>query len=230
MAIVICPVCGSEMSDKADVCPLCEFPVADMEQVREKREEDRREFITICKRCCHFAIVRNEDMKQPCAMCGGEITQVMTRAQWFAMVQNDREKAAKRAVAAMKNAYTYNALLHRQYGSRVRIDKNVLAYCPRCGQYTSAHFASERGNACTYCATDYTFTDVLYHDVHEAVMEQLMAESKKRRTPDGEDEEEPSIDRADYVQAMDDYVMEHYLKDEKFFNTSEMERRKKGKG
>ncbi len=225
MAIIVCPVCSSEMSDKTDRCPVCNFPVVNLEQVKRKRDEDNTEFITICKQCCHFAIVKKKDLGNPCAMEGGEMTPVMTREKWFAMSESDREKAANRAVSAIKGSYKYNALLHRQYGSRVRIDKNMLVYCPRCGQYTSAHFAAERNNTCTFCGSEYRFTDRLYHDVHDEVESKLQSEAEAARDPNAEDDEEQTIPKADYVKAMDDYVMEHYLKDERFFNQNEMDRR-----
>jgi uncharacterized OB-fold protein len=39
MALINCPECGTEVSDKADKCPKCAYPI-NSERVTSKREPD----------------------------------------------------------------------------------------------------------------------------------------------------------------------------------------------
>ena len=115
----------------------------------------------------------------------------------------------------MKASYLYNVALNTLYGSKVRVDKNVLVYCPRCGAYTSAHFAQAHNNACTYCGVEYQHTDELFHDVYQNI-----AKGLDTLKTDSNAQQSAQLDRA-----INEYLNDHYFCLEPYFDAEAMAHR-----
>ena len=93
---MICPLCNSEIQeDELGDLPLCPFCGAfvgtvEMEEETAEEETDDTEYITVCERCGHFAIMAKKD--KLCAMCRGELVQIMSRRKWFDLRMNKNRR------------------------------------------------------------------------------------------------------------------------------------------
>ncbi len=222
----ICPLCSSQIQEnelgELPLCPVCGAFVGTVEDDEEAVEEtDDTEYITICERCGHFAIMARKE--KFCAMCRGEVISIMSRKKWSDMSEAEKQKTAQRYLDIAKGDFHFNHTLHKLYGSTIRVDKNMLVYCPRCGEYTSAHFAEHKSNRCTFCGVEFQMTDELFHDVHQKILRKLGNGTVG-------DIHSPNVKNEQYEHAMMEYLLERYLKNERIFDPDAMALRLKKKG
>jgi ribosomal protein L37E len=75
MALIKCPECGQEISDKATVCIKCGFPIEkhikEEAEKTKKAEEEKSKYW--CRRCCR----QNAIGSAYCSFCGGSLTPAM---------------------------------------------------------------------------------------------------------------------------------------------------------
>lgn len=73
MALIVCPECGKEISDKAEACIHCGYP---MKKIKEEKvcSEEFKEPISICKQC--YKKISTQDTI--CQHCGSKIEK-----KWF---------------------------------------------------------------------------------------------------------------------------------------------------
>ena len=77
MGLIKCPECGKEISDKADVCIGCGFPIKKYVENRENYSESKNEEqttaddgIIVCKSCGE----KNNKCDTYCKSCGTKLT------------------------------------------------------------------------------------------------------------------------------------------------------------
>lgn len=66
MALIKCPECGKEISDRATSCINCGFPISDYLEETKKEENKKQKPYTICPKCNSM----NELGKWICENCG----------------------------------------------------------------------------------------------------------------------------------------------------------------
>ena len=71
MSLIKCPECGKEISDRADACIHCGFPVA---KYREEEQETK---------LCDFCDSKNKSNETYCRQSGGSITTEKNWRVWY---------------------------------------------------------------------------------------------------------------------------------------------------
>ncbi len=127
MALIICPECGKEISDKASMCIGCGFPISDYlgikEQVEREHELEKEKFR--CK-CCGF---QNEIGSDYCEDCGMRITEYR-REGTSSEIEKERKVAAEHE---FNGIYRYTFLSGKQE-----------VYCPRCKSSDCSHYQEQK--------------------------------------------------------------------------------------
>ena len=92
MALIKCPECGKEISDKAASCPNCGC-LLELKQINAVKEEnenntDEDKFFTVCNKCARFDFTKKiridntiKSQGYPtCMWCGSEIKIIAGKA------------------------------------------------------------------------------------------------------------------------------------------------------
>ena len=80
MALISCPECKKEISDRAHSCPSCGFPLDEyFQELKEKeeekkREEERKKQEELVSVLSQIAEKRKTEEIRVCPFCGGEIS------------------------------------------------------------------------------------------------------------------------------------------------------------
>lgn len=114
MALMNCPECGNEVSDKADCCPKCGYPISKYLEERIKAEKVRE--IYFCKSCGF----QNEIGEDYCENCGMRLTD-------YTVVAPKAEKQEFNGI------YRYTVFSGKQE-----------VYCPRCGSADCSHYSEQK--------------------------------------------------------------------------------------
>lgn len=121
MALINCPECGREISEKAISCPGCGFPISnhlenqkrmEIEEQEKNREIDRLKNIYFCKSCN----TQNEIGEDYCSFCGNRLTSYSTLRK--KETEND---LVENKPDEFNGVYRYSLFRGKQE-----------VYCPRC--------------------------------------------------------------------------------------------------
>lgn len=134
MALIECPECGKNISDKAEICIGCGFPIKEhlnqVELERVEEEKVKREFF------CDACNQQNEIGSDYCVYCGNRLTQY-----------NKTSSATKEGTIS-KECYTpasydieekqFNGIYkYTLFGGKQEV------YCPRCGSENCSHYQEQ---------------------------------------------------------------------------------------
>lgn len=122
MSLIKCPECGREVSDKANSCPNCGYPIADYVAQQEEIEQLKEQFF--CK-CCGF---QNELGVNYCENCGMRITEYTQKPKINLGKIKDEPIRSE-----FNGIYKYSL-----FGGKQEV------YCPRCGSDNCAHYQEQR--------------------------------------------------------------------------------------
>lgn len=210
MSLINCPECGkNNVSDSAETCPECGYPIRqNMDIIIEKENLEKEEFVTICDKCCGFDIIKKEHINRICYSCGGKRISIMSRKDWFLMSEEEKNQTVDKYINQVKNSYTFDYNMFKEYHSRVRIDKDVIVYCPKCGNQSHAEYSIRENDTCSYCGTEYKYTQVLDNDFSKIIRNKNETTGKI------------------YPECIHNYLWDNYLKNEPEFDRECMENRK----
>lgn len=91
MALIKCPECGKEISDKSDLCIGCGYPISrEIESVEEAEMAERCEKL-LCRSCGS----ENEAGEDYCAVCGMRITPYVTQKVFAGEVGNNQSRTPR---------------------------------------------------------------------------------------------------------------------------------------
>lgn len=185
MALIKCPECGKEISDKSEICVHCGYPIKDtIEKVKEDDNEiDETKFFTICNKCGNINFtnktrIENTTKSQgypTCMMCGGEIKILAGKRQWMKKSKREREDIVQEEIQRVKHNPKYDIRMANEYGNGLRPDLDVQRYCPSCGKDYSKFKTQQSIMTCEFCGTEIESSDMLVSDFGE-----LWEEEKKR--------------------------------------------------
>lgn len=128
MALIKCPECGKEISDKSSICVGCGFPISDYlkeqeeekEQLRIQEENNRIELRKyVCKTCGH----QNPIGTDYCDECGFRITPYVNIKQEINEVESTKD---------ISEPITHEEEFNGMYKFSFFGGKKEV-YCPRCG-------------------------------------------------------------------------------------------------
>lgn len=144
MALIKCPECEREISDKAKACPQCGFPI------NEKKYKGRMVEYSICKRCGFIPT----GYFTKCHFCGSEYFQYTSDVpleDYLKMStdsKNNIEKGILENVIKKSPEFSQNAM-----DKRLIQDKKELEELARGG---SGLFSSKSSASCPYCNSSNT--------------------------------------------------------------------------
>ena len=214
MSLINCPECGKgNVSDSAEYCPNCGYPIAkNMESVItndniEEAEETEEALITVCESCCNFDIIEKKSIHRICMMDGGKRIPIMPLKDWLLMSEEEKNQTVDKYVNQIKNSYAFKYSEFNEYHNRIRIDKDVLVYCPKCGNHSRTEYSIRENDTCKYCGTKYKYTQILYYHFKKDVWDEYMNTGKQ-------------IPECEY-----NYLWNNYLQNEMEFSRECMENR-----
>lgn len=118
MALITCPECGKQISDKAASCPGCGCPASEFAGFEETEKED-----AICPFCGEELVIEDGY----CAVCGMRITSYM----------EEKDKTYGRE--EVEQIEEFNGVYrHTLFKGLQRV------YCPRCGSQNCSHYYEQR--------------------------------------------------------------------------------------
>lgn len=127
MAIILCPECKREISDKASACPSCGFPVSDYFH-NSDTEASRLEK----QMNCQFCGKENDNGSFYCAYCGKLINE--TEIQRQAQVEQMRLRAANDRIQDQQlRVQQEQLILQGKIQKQQEREYKKTAKCPRCG-------------------------------------------------------------------------------------------------
>lgn len=74
MALIKCPECGKDISDKSEVCIGCGFPLA--QHIKEQSEKKKNDEIEMSKFKCKKCFKQNDVGTDYCVYCGYRLTPI----------------------------------------------------------------------------------------------------------------------------------------------------------
>lgn len=83
MALIDCPECGREISDKSKQCIHCGYPLSDYQEENLRYEDD-------LKKCPHCGFANKKSVEY-CDCCGIRITEYQKRAKGLLFRENEDE-------------------------------------------------------------------------------------------------------------------------------------------
>lgn len=177
MALIKCPECGKEISDKAASCPNCGCPL-ELKQINDVKEEkenntDEDKFFTVCNKCARFDFTKKiridntiKSQGYPtCMWCGSEIKILAGKQLWMKKSKLERENIVQQELQRVKNNSKYDASLAMKYGNVLRPDLDVQGFCPQCAsEYTKATALNKGIKNCEFCGAEIRYSDMLASD------------------------------------------------------------------
>ena len=175
MALIKCPECGKEISDRAEVCIHCVFPIKNnIEEALTKNEEEcvEESYFTICNKCGRFDFTTKSRIDNTtksegyptCMWCGGEIKVLAGKKQWMKKSKVEREEIAQKETIRVKSNPEYDLNKAREYGTGLRADLDVQRYCPRCGKDYSKSKNQQGIMTCEFCGSEIESSNMLVAD------------------------------------------------------------------
>jgi hypothetical protein len=188
MALIKCPECGKEVSDKAVACPNCGCPVSEQFSKNEDNEivndKDEKSFFTVCNKCGRFDFTKTLRIENTvksqgyptCMWCGGEIKVLAGKKQWMKKSKAEREDIVQQEIQRVKNNPQYDEAKAKEYNTGLRPDLNLQGFCPRCASdYDKATALRKNIENCEFCGEKIQYSDMLASDFSE-----LWDEEKKK--------------------------------------------------
>lgn len=128
MALMNCPECGREISDKAEVCIGCGFPVQKyLEEQKQLLEEQR--------------ILEEKNKKVPCPYCGEPCNQDDDYCDECGMRLTDYAKKVTREEIEdnVEEQKEFSGIYkYTLFGGKQEV------YCPRCGSENCSHYKEQK--------------------------------------------------------------------------------------
>lgn len=179
MALIKCPECGKEVSDRSDVCIHCGYPIkGNIEKIADEKIEEDEYYFTICNKCGNFAFTNKlrilntiKSIGFPtCMWCGGEIKILAGKRKW--MIKNEFERESivweetQRVLSNPK--FDVQAANTHGKGNGIRPDLDLQGYCPKCAAEYSKSKALRKGlTNCEFCGSEIKYSDMLASDFIE---------------------------------------------------------------
>lgn len=127
MALIKCPECGKEISDKAIACPHCGFPI-------EKNSTEQKKIITdqpmpiqttFPQMKCQFCGADNDQGSMYCGYCGKLIdsAEIQQRIQLENLILQQKQLQVQQKQFEVQSRIQYQQI--QEY--------NSMARCPKCG-------------------------------------------------------------------------------------------------
>lgn len=149
MGLVYCPECNEKISQFADTCPKCSFPLKNF--MKEHNFTDITK-ACVCPKCGNISDMDFLPFKFKCDYCGAFLIQTQyTMQESFKILHNLQEHERKEFEIQLANALGNNQFDEKLYNNRRRqIHKNAEIYrkelcdnakqidlqttiCPKCG-------------------------------------------------------------------------------------------------
>lgn len=125
MALIKCPECGKDVSDKAEVCIHCGYP---LKAETNQKESDERPY-TKCPKCG----AKNEEGVKTCKVCH----HVYTDSEYIIITPEKRNNT----LAEIQNNNVHE--FHGVYRYSFFKGKQEV-YCPRCHSQNCSHYKEQR--------------------------------------------------------------------------------------
>lgn len=146
MALIKCPECQNEISDKATICVHCGFPIKEfMENNVEKEDEDIKENGNAKEqywcRNCHRQNKVGEDY---CEYCGNRLTPYYEPmdsmfSNWHKEEETAKDVVKKTEIEEIVKPYEFHGIYrYTFFGDKLEV------YCPRCGSENCSHYQEQR--------------------------------------------------------------------------------------
>ena len=170
MALIKCPECAKEISDKADVCVNCGFPIKKFLEQQNKNEKVNIQMEQM--RQCPSCHKENKIGSGYCAFCGFRLTQNACN-KIAQPIYNQQAQQSASLPKVFNGVYRYTLLGRKQE-----------VYCPRCGSWNCSHYHEQRiipGKTKTrYTANLNPFHPLTFVNKKEKVVrdEQVVTENK----------------------------------------------------
>lgn len=143
MALIKCPECNKEISDKSEICIGCGFPIKEylrkMEEEEEgekvKREQQEKEQKELeQKYWCRSCYRQNEIGEDYCVYCGYRLTPYFERKVDLKEDEPDiRSKSLEEEKREFNGIYKYTL-----FGGKQEV------YCPRCRSENCSHYQEQK--------------------------------------------------------------------------------------
>lgn len=148
MAIIVCPECGQHVSQYAELCPKCEFPIKSF-MIEHKLLDTNR--LMMCPKCAHTYAGFGEDSDPiyiKCKFCGVNIIQ--TDLEWTAYSKIYCENDYSKLEEEFANKYGNNQFSQEAYKHRLAMVKQENDNHNK--QNTQANQVSQKLQIkCPYC-------------------------------------------------------------------------------
>lgn len=141
MGLIKCPECGKEISDKADICVNCGFPIKKYleekaqreaeEEIKKEQEEKLKE-----KYWCPSCHKQNEIGADYCAFCGFRLTPYVTvkdEKKNELLIDETKTEVVDKPKKEFHGIYRYSL-----FGGKQEV------YCPRCGSENCSYYTEQQ--------------------------------------------------------------------------------------
>lgn len=132
MALIRCPECDKEISDKADICVNCGFPIK--KYLEEQKEKEEKEKKLKEKYWCPACYKQNEIGSDYCAFCGFRLTPYVQIQQ----DQLDNELVKKEKVVEQPKKEFHGIYRYGLFSGKQEV------YCPRCGSENCSYYTEQQ--------------------------------------------------------------------------------------
>lgn len=129
MAIIECPECGKKVSDKADICIECGFPI---KEHFEQAEEGKVKKEILCNICNN----KNEIGSNYCVYCGNRLT-TYKQVDYAFKTENTTQKYLAPTNYNVAKKQFNGIYKYTLFGGKQEV------YCPRCGSENCSHYQEQ---------------------------------------------------------------------------------------
>ncbi len=145
MALIKCPECGKEISDRAESCPNCGCPASEWESRthNEDKKEDTEGGIRKEKEkyWCRKCYRQNEIGVNYCVYCGNRL------APYYSLEKSILNQDKKDNSTQTEEKKTKNQKQNKEFQGVYRstlFGKLQEVYCPRCGSENCSHYQDQK--------------------------------------------------------------------------------------
>lgn len=146
MALINCPECGKEISDKSNVCIHCGYPISKYLEDKRRREEEiaenekklkqekqERENKEKEKYWCRKCYRQNSIGEDYCVFCGARLTPMYEMEH----LEINKEKPEKLEIQAIQNKEFHGIYKYTLFGGKQEVR------CPRCKSENCSHYKEQ---------------------------------------------------------------------------------------
>lgn len=161
MALINCPECGKEISDKAKQCMQCGFPIDEYLQKNDKKSKEQEMYL------CNSCFKQNEIGEDYCVFCGNRLTPYCKAEMMYEddMMPCPFCKCANKIGAnycikcgreISKTQKPFESLILREPTEKEEnnnfegiyrytlLGKKMEVYCPRCSSPNCSHYKDQK--------------------------------------------------------------------------------------